>query len=134
MILHYLINIAQPPVLPNLQLHLIPEDTKDNELFYWEGNNKYDIWFFKDIAAIGTSANTASCGELLRGFFEYYAYKFQWGQSVISIRTEGGILSKQDKGWITAKTRPGGTADSGETWKVKDRYVTPRLPRFEVCE
>jgi DNA polymerase sigma len=123
MILHYLINIVQPPVLPNLQLQQIPEGTDDGQIHHTDGENIYNIWFSKDTKSIHPSLNKSSLGELLRGFFDYYSYKFAWGQSVISIRTEGGILSKQDKGWIGAKSRPANTADGTEKWEVKDRYV-----------
>jgi terminal uridylyltransferase len=126
MILHYLINIVQPPVLPNLQLQPIPENTNDDEIHHAEGGYIYNIWFSKDTESMPHSRNKSSLGELLRGFFDYYLYKFGWGQSVISIRTEGGLLSKQDKGWIAAKSRPANTADGSETWEVKDRYVTMR--------
>jgi DNA polymerase sigma len=123
MILHYLINIVQPPVLPNLQLQRIPEGTDDGQIHHTEGENIYNIWFSKDTKSIRPSLNKSSLGELLRGFFDYYSYKFGWGQSVISIRTEGGLMSKQDKGWIAAKSRPVDTADGTEKWEVKDRYV-----------
>jgi len=121
MILHYLINIVQPPVLPNLQLYPIPEGTADSEIRHKEDGNEYNIWFAKDIKSIGPSRNTSSLGELLRGFFDYYSYKFAWGQSVISIRTQGGLLTKQDKDWVMAKSRQVNTLKGSETWEVKDR-------------
>lgn len=132
MILHYLINIVQPPVLPNLQLQRIPENTSDDEIYHKQGENIYNIWFSKDTESIQPSLNTSTLGELLRGFFDYYSYKFGWGQSVISIRTEGGLLSKQDKGWTAAKSRAANTVDGNETWEVKDRYLFALEDPFET--
>jgi DNA polymerase sigma len=58
--------------------------------------------------------NHDSVGVLLRGFFEYFAQNgqmstvnnrgFDWGREVLSLRTIGGILTKQEKGWVGAKT------------------------------
>jgi terminal uridylyltransferase len=123
MILHYLINIVEPPVLPNLQLYPIPENTPDNEIYYRDGNQLFSMWYFKEVETIPPSKNTSSVGELLRGFFEYYAYKFVWGLAVVSIRTKGGLLTKDEKGWVAATTRPGITSapEGSGTWEVKDR-------------
>lgn len=129
MILHYLINVVQPPVLynlQNLQLFPVPRDAPQVELIHEapgaEGSQKYEVWFYKAIDQLAPTANKDSLGELLRGWLEYYSFKFQWGQSVVSIRTAGGILTKQEKGWVAAVVRPGGNQE-GETWEVKDRYV-----------
>ncbi|KAK2614416.1 hypothetical protein N8I77_001247 [Diaporthe amygdali] len=123
MVLHYLINVAHPFVCPNLQVmappvdpHLSPDQVENNILC--KGLN---VWFWKDADQIKASAeqgnltqNRDSIGHLLRGFFEYYAQGnmlssghmrgFDWGRDVISLRTRGGILSKQTKGWTGAKT------------------------------
>lgn len=124
MILHYLINIVSPPVLPNLQLEPVPEGTDESRVSYSEDGTNYNIWFSRQTgASLLATVNTDSLGELLRGFFDYYAYKFVWGQAVISIRTEGGLLSKQEKGWTAAISRPTVTADGSDSWEVKDRYV-----------
>lgn len=40
---------------------------------------------------------------MLRGFFEYYAYEFNWNKDVISIRTKGGILTKFEKSRFTSR-------------------------------
>jgi terminal uridylyltransferase len=60
------------------------------------------------------NGNPESVGHLLRGFFEYYAHSgplvtgngkgFDWGREVLSLRTQGGILTKHNKGWTGAKT------------------------------
>lgn len=124
MIFHYLINIVQPPVLPNLQLYPIPPSTPTDEITSEEG---YNIWFYKDVAELERQAtegtlttNTMDLASLLLGFFEFYANRFGWTNDVISIRTKGGSISKKDKGWITATVRVG----KMET-EYKDRYVLP---------
>ncbi|KAI7788358.1 hypothetical protein LA080_010691 [Diaporthe eres] len=123
MVLHYLINVAQPSVCPNLQAmappvdpHLRPEQVENTTIC----QGRY-VWFWKhedEIKAAakqgGLTQNRDSIGHLLRGFFEYYAQGnmmstghmrgFDWGRDVISLRTPGGILSKQTKGWTGAKT------------------------------
>lgn len=123
MVLHYLINVAQPSVCPNLQAmappmdpHLRPEQVENMTVC----QGRY-VWFWKNEDEIqaaakrgGLTQNRDSIGHLLRGFFEYYAQGnmmstghmrgFDWGRDVISLRTPGGILSKQTKGWTGAKT------------------------------
>lgn len=123
MVLHYLINVARPYVCPNLQLlappvppNLTPEQLEDT--VQCKGR---DVRFWGDEVQIQDAAqqgalnqNKDSIGLLLRGFFEYYAQNnmmtaghmrgFDWGRDVISIRTQGGTLSKGQKGWTGAKT------------------------------
>ncbi|KAK0619830.1 cid13-like poly(A) RNA polymerase [Immersiella caudata] len=123
MMLHYLVNIAQPFVCPNLQLLAQPPDPnltpeQIEETVSCKGRN---VLFWRDEATIQRLArentlnqNQDSLGHLLRGFFEYYAQSnqmstvqsrgFDWGRDVLSLRTPGGLLSKQDKGWTGAKT------------------------------
>ena len=123
MILHYLINIVQPPVLPNLQLYPTPPGTSRDEITSEEGHN---IWFYKDTSELERQStegilttNTMDLANLLLGFFEFYAYRFGWSTDVISIRTKGGCISKKDKGWVTAAVRMG----KMET-EYKDRYYS----------
>ncbi|KAK0718256.1 hypothetical protein B0T26DRAFT_646393 [Lasiosphaeria miniovina] len=123
MMLHYLVNVAQPFVCPNLQLlarppppHLSPAEIE--ETVTCKGRN---VMFWRDEAEIQLLAsqntltqNKDSTGHLLRGFFEYYAQSnfmttfpcrgFDWGRDVLSLRTRGGILTKKEKGWTGAKT------------------------------
>lgn len=123
MVLHYLINVVKPFVCPNLQQlapplppDLTPEQLEDAA--FCKGKN---VHFWRDdqeiqrLAAMGMiNQNRDSIGHLLRGFFEYYAQNgslstlpgrgFDWGRDVISLRMQGGILSKQEKGWTGAKT------------------------------
>jgi terminal uridylyltransferase len=82
--------------------------------------------------------NRQSVGELLRGFFQYYASlssynnygprppQFYWTNEVLSLRTPGGIRSKQDKGWVSAKTTI--TAEK----KVTNRYLFAIEDPFEL--
>jgi terminal uridylyltransferase len=123
MVLHYLVNVAQPFVCPNLQLvghnppaYLPPEEIEARTICRGR-----DVRFWRNEAEIKSlserkmlSHNHDSIGVLLRGFFEYFAQNgqmstvnnrgFDWGREVLSLRTQGGILSKQDKGWTGAKT------------------------------
>ncbi|KAK4193893.1 Poly(A) RNA polymerase protein cid1 [Podospora australis] len=123
MMLHYLVNVVQPFVCPNLQElapppnpNLTPQQVEETVCL--KGRN---IQFWRDEAAIQALArdnalnqNRDSIGHLLRGFFEYYAQSnqmsllpgrgFDWGRDVLSLRTHGGLLSKQEKGWTGAKT------------------------------
>lgn len=111
MILHYLMNIVEPPVIPNLQLYPVPPDTPKDEITTEEGHN---VWYYKDIEEIerrvaeGTmTTNTMDLATLLLGFFEFYAFRFGWAKDIISIRTKGGLISKVDKGWVAATVRVG---------------------------
>jgi terminal uridylyltransferase len=123
MVLHYLINIAEPFVCPNLQElapgndpNLTPQQIEETVLC--KGR---DIRFWRDEREIFRLAsqnvltqNKDSTGCLLRGFFEYFAHNtqmstsgrrgFDWGRDVLSLRTHGGLLNKQAKGWTGAKT------------------------------
>ena len=71
---------------------------------------EYDTYFFANTQYLLSSytwphqmlqslGNTLSIGELLAGFFNYWAYEFDFKQHVASIR-EGGLLAKEDKGWV----------------------------------
>lgn len=120
MVLHYLINVAHPFVCPNLQVMAPPVDPQLRADSTTVCQGRY-VWFWKNEDEIkaaaeqgGLTQNGESIGHLLRGFFEYYAQGnmmssghmrgFDWGRDVISLRTPGGILSKQTKGWTGAKT------------------------------
>ncbi|KEY66601.1 hypothetical protein S7711_01895 [Stachybotrys chartarum IBT 7711] len=123
MVLHYLVNVAQPFVCPNLQ-HLgqssqsAVSQSQAEDIGYCKG---YNVQFWRNEAEIVHLArnnllnhNKESLGHLLRGFFEYYAHSglmsngcgrgFDWGRDVLSLRTPGGRLSKQEKGWTGART------------------------------
>jgi terminal uridylyltransferase len=147
MVLHYLVNIAQPPVCPNLQ-HSIPKPTDLGQLenFFKDPIvSGYIVRFWRNEQEIMQAAqsgqltnNRQSVGELLRGFFQYYASlssynnygprppQFYWTNEVLSLRTPGGIRSKQDKGWVSAKTTI--TAEK----KVTNRYLFAIEDPFEL--
>ncbi|ETS83159.1 hypothetical protein PFICI_05035 [Pestalotiopsis fici W106-1] len=122
MVIHYLVNVIQPFVCPNLQI-LAPEDPqlppgelegittcKGRNVRFWRNENEIQRLSQEGVL----NANRDSIGYLMRGFFEYYAQNnmmstiqkrgFDWGRDVISLRTPGGLLSKQEKNWVQAKT------------------------------
>ncbi|KAL5120636.1 hypothetical protein ACEQ8H_001384 [Pleosporales sp. CAS-2024a] len=147
MVLHYLVNIAQPPVCPNLQHSIpMPKDISQFEGFFKTTTVAgYTVRFWRNEREIMQAAqagqltqNRQSVGELLRGFFHYYASipqynvygprapQFYWTNEVLSLRTPGGILKKLDKGWVSAKTTV--TAEK----KVTNRYLFAIEDPFEV--
>ncbi|KAF7542779.1 hypothetical protein G7Z17_g11289 [Cylindrodendrum hubeiense] len=123
MVLHYLVNVAQPFVCPNLQ-QLAPQRPPNLSPAEMEGTimcRGHNVEFWRkeeEILQLARSNqlnhNTETIGHLLRGFFEYFAHPgmmssssakgFDWGRDVLSLRTLGGLLSKQEKGWTGAKT------------------------------
>ncbi|RGP80102.1 hypothetical protein FLONG3_1636 [Fusarium longipes] len=123
MVLHYLVNVADPFVSPNLQLFTPPlppglspvefeslTSCRGHNVQFWR--NEEDI--LRLARANQLTRNSDTIGHLLRGFFEYYAHSsmlsnstgrgFDWGRDVLSLRTPGGLQTKQDKGWTGAKT------------------------------
>jgi terminal uridylyltransferase len=131
MVLHYLMNVVQPPVIPNLQVLAHTEDSWNHHqapLYH----DKYDIRFWDDDAKIrefrnAQPRNRESTGHLLRGFFWYYsAYEgFNWKNDVISIRTKGGIVRKTNKGWTEARW-------SDQAKNVRQRYLLAIEDPFEI--
>jgi terminal uridylyltransferase len=129
MVLHYLINVANPPVLPNLQLPWRPHDNctaqgvDSAQIEGWE----VDFWRremeIKEAAKRGVlTRNTQTLGTLLAGFFQYYSSQggypsFHWMGQVLSLRTKGGLLSKEEKGWVKAVT------EQGAGKQVQHRYL-----------
>lgn len=123
MVLHYLVNVAQPFVCPNLQqlAPRPPPDLSPAEVDSTVRCRGYNVQFWRnenEIVHLATSNqlnhNSESIGHLLRGFFEYFAQGgmlsngqgkgFDWGRDVLSLRSQGGLLAKQEKGWTGAKT------------------------------
>ncbi|KAK5140835.1 hypothetical protein LTR04_002832 [Oleoguttula sp. CCFEE 6159] len=122
MILHFLANVARPPVIPNLQLawqpptgHSQPQALTDE--ITCDG---YDVRFWRDEAELRRMAmegrgsqNHEPLGALLRDFYHYFAqqgngvagFGFNWTQDVLSLRTQGGLVSKRVKGWTGAKSQ-----------------------------
>ncbi len=133
MVLHYLINIAQPPVIPNLQ-HLAKDEDAWNNKTNIELFEGFDVRFIKDEAMLQARAeqgqmtkNRESLGSLLRGFFRYYTdgRGFHWVNEVISIRTQGGLLTKKAKDWTEAKR-------AGKDNSIRLRYLFAIEDPFET--
>lgn len=128
MIIHFLTNIVKPPVLTNLQTRSIPKDTEPKDVFNDDGEGPYRIWYAKDVQSLPELSNKMHIGQLLREFFEYYTFNFSWERDVVSIRTPGGLLTKEGKCWTSARVRPGRENDS----QVKDRYLLAVEDPFEI--
>jgi terminal uridylyltransferase len=142
MVLHYLINVAQPPVLPNLQhswrpnASCTPQGVNRTEVDGWT----VDFWRNEDeiLAAIANGqmvSNRESLGSLLAGFFQYYSSlggnggkgrPFHWTREVLSLRTQGGILTKDQKGWVKAAT------EESEGKRIQHRYLFAIEDPFEL--
>lgn len=147
MVLHYLINVANPPVLLNLQT--TQKAVEDCSLHNDEIIDGYTVRFWRseneiiDFARSGRLAHNDrdNVGSLLRGFFHYYAHQgyysphggFCWPKDIISIRTNGGIIPKNEKGWTEAKTitiEP--TNADGDAREIKQRYLLAIEDPFEI--
>lgn len=134
MVLHYLMNVVHPPVIPNLQ-HLAHNEDAWNpgaavDLF----QGKFDIRFLTDKTKIDAyrktmAQNRDSTGNLIRGFFWYYSARdgFNWKNDIVSIRTQGGILKKFAKGWTEAKW-----SEHASKNKVRQRYLMAIEDPFET--
>ena len=146
MVLHYLVNVANPPVVPNLQISpLMLQDEMSAKEVSLEG---YNIKFFRNEEKILELAhqgqltfNEESLGSLLRGFFRYFAQQgygspsggFAWSQDTLSLRTMGGIISKQAKGWTGAKTETIDLSGPGsQTKEIRQRYLFAIEDPFET--
>jgi terminal uridylyltransferase len=150
MVLHFLINVAQPSVLPNLQLLWEANSNPSAETVYQSDTevDGYDVRFWRDEEAIQKAAargdltkNQQSVGSLLRGFFDYYArqgpgvtgYGFSWSMDALSIRSRGGLISKKAKGWTGAKTTVTEPTHPGQQKKeVRHRYLFAIEDPFEI--
>ena len=139
MVLHYLVNIAQPPVLSNLQLPWRPNPATCTP--HGANRTEVDGWtvdFWRNEAEIvqavqsgQMSPNCESLGSLLVGFFYYYSSaggypQFHWMKDVLSLRINGGLQSKEEKGWTKAVT------EEGEGKKVQHRYLFCIEDPFEL--
>jgi terminal uridylyltransferase len=110
LVLHFLINITTPPVLPNLQA--------ESPLPGLVATNRHGVSFFDDeqkliqwAAAGMLTQNFEPLGSLLRSFFMYYGRTgqymqggFDWQASVVAIRMKGGLTTKFAKAWSKART------------------------------
>ncbi|KAI7087916.1 PAP/OAS1 substrate-binding domain-containing protein [Hortaea werneckii] len=138
MVLHYLMNVARPPVIPNLQMpwrphkQCTPHGATGKDVDGWIVNfwrNEEEI--IQAVQNGQMSPNRESLGSLLAGFFHYYSSvgqgpKFHWTQQVLSLRSSGGILTKQEKGWVKAVT------EESEGKRVQHRYLFCIEDPFEL--
>ena len=146
MVLHYLVNVANPPVVPNLQLSpLMLQDEMSAKEVSLEGHN---IQFFRNEEKILDLAsrrqltfNQEPLGSLLQGFFHYFAQQgygspfggFNWTQDTLSLRTIGGLIPKQAKGWTGAKTETVDLSGPGpQTKEIRQRYLFAIEDPFEI--
>ena len=143
MVLHYLANVTNPAVVPNLQVSALKlqDEMSANEVSL-EG---YNIHFFRNEEKILEFArrgqitnNREPLGSLLQGFFHYFAHQspsggFAWTQDTLSLRTVGGIIPKQVKGWTGAKTDTVGLSGPGsQTKEIRQRYLFAIEDPFEI--
>ncbi|GAB7339535.1 hypothetical protein MBLNU457_6147t1 [Dothideomycetes sp. NU457] len=133
MVLHYLVNVARPPVLPNLQLHAQRAGAEGITIDEWVVNYWNDEAAMTEAAKTGRLTNNREpLGTLLKGFYQYYAstangFGFIWMKDVLSLRTPGGIRSKEEKGWTGAKT------ETTDTKEVRHRYLFAIEDPFELA-
>lgn len=124
MVLHYLMNVEYPPVIPNLQA--VAHDDTRHPIRIFED---FDITFLDDPEAAKRALaniprNTKPLGALLKGFYQYYSIPtgFNWMHDVISVRSHGGILKKASKGWTQAS----------QSNNVRLRYLLAIEDPFEI--
>ncbi len=142
MVLHYLVNIARPPICLNLQnVEMALRDTSIENTQIVDG---YGVRFWRNEEAIQRCAmqgqvtpdRESSVGCLLKGFFQYFATPtggFSWAMEVLSLRTPGGILTKAQKGWIAAKTEVLDPVVEGQKGQeVRQRYLFAIEDPFET--
>ncbi|KAL8814200.1 MAG: hypothetical protein Q9223_006560 [Gallowayella weberi] len=142
MVLHYLVNVTKPPICLNLQTtEMAQRDTSVENTMILDG---YNVRFWRDEKEIQqwarnsriTADHYSSVGSLLRGFFHYFAVVaggFSWGTDVLSLRTPGGIVSKQQKDWVAAKTvvlDP--VVDGQKGQEIRQRYLFAIEDPFET--
>ena len=144
MVLHYVVNIANPPLAPNLQISWKAPPNEPSEDISCNG---CDVRFWRSEKDIRLAAqrgmltqNRYSLGSLLRGFFHYFAHEgrdvphggFSWGRSVLSLRSYGGLLTKQAKNWTGARTETIEPTVPGQYAKeIRHRYLLAIEDPFE---
>ena len=144
MVLHYIVNVALPPLAPNLQCHPFAQGSQPVEV------DGYDTRFWRDEQVIREAAyqrvllihrNEESLGSLLRGFFLYYAQQgshipnggFNWSHDALSLRTEGGLLTKREKDWTgVKKTIIKATIAGQDDREICHRYLFAIEDPFEI--
>ncbi|MCJ1331705.1 hypothetical protein MMC10_008397 [Thelotrema lepadinum] len=132
MALHFLMNVVQPPVLPNLQQEF--ENFKRD-------NSGYEKTLLEVMENERAVYNNESIGSLLRGFFAYFNNpkakirkdRFTWGLRAISIRTPGGIVTKQSKGWTSSEIEIApGYFPWEEPFEIRHRHLLSIEDPFET--
>ncbi|KAI4187523.1 MAG: hypothetical protein L6R41_002769 [Letrouitia leprolyta] len=142
MVLHYLVNVARPPICLNLQtVDIAARDVSVENTYIVDG---YPVRFWRNESEIQqwaqngliTKDRHSTIGSLLRGFFQYFAVQsggFCWGMDVLSLRSSGGILSKTEKGWVAAKTEVLDPLVEGQRGQeVRQRYLFAIEDPFEI--
>ncbi|OLL26113.1 Poly(A) RNA polymerase protein cid1 [Neolecta irregularis DAH-3] len=126
LILFYLLNCTQPPLLPNLQLIPPPDGvTIPQSALSCNGHN---VWFYRDWPSLHfISKNSQSLAELLAGFFRFFGHTFNFRDQCIAIRLHSGVISKADKGWTHAVHHQGLYDNT-----IKDRYILAIEDPFEI--
>ncbi|KAI9805228.1 MAG: hypothetical protein M1826_004779 [Phylliscum demangeonii] len=139
MILHFLIHVAEPAVLPNLQQESLPCPVDDGS-FGPDVDETVDgqhvrIWFgdqqIEELARQGAlTRNRQSVGELLLDFFRYFSWQnlpnlrggFRWTEDVLSIHRSPGTVPKFSKGWTAATSTFVEDGPHG-SYEVRNRYI-----------
>lgn len=147
MVLHYLANIVEPAIIPNLQQcgRAFRDQSPENSLII----DGYNVRFWRSETEIRdrarrrlmTKNHEDNIGIIICGFFHYFAHQngyspaggFSWSTEVLSLRTRGGILRKKDKGWTGAKsvvTEP--IVPGQEPKEIRHRYLLAIEDPFET--
>ncbi|KAL9025655.1 MAG: hypothetical protein Q9196_005555 [Gyalolechia fulgens] len=142
MVLHYLVNVARPPVCLNLQT--VDMAARDGSVENTHIIDGYAVRFWRNEAEIQhwarngniTADSHSTIGSLLRGFFQYFTVQhggFSWAMDVLSLRSPGGILPKSVKGWTAAKTEVLDPSVEGQrAQEVRQRYLFAIEDPFET--
>ena len=146
MVLHYLANVVDPPVIPNLQTcrKAFQDKSPENDLIvdghgvrFWRSENE-----IRDLARRKMLSRNVedTVGIILCGFFHYFAHQnqyapaggFSWSQDVLSLRTPGGLLRKRTKGWTSARSVTVEQNPSQGVREIRHRYLLAIEDPFEI--
>eukprot|EP00768_Dysnectes_brevis_P005368 gnl/Dysnectes_brevis/384_a426_2994.p1 GENE.gnl/Dysnectes_brevis/384_a426_2994~~gnl/Dysnectes_brevis/384_a426_2994.p1 ORF type:complete len:549 (-),score=222.11 gnl/Dysnectes_brevis/384_a426_2994:633-2063(-) len=134
LIIFYLQQLQQP-VLPSLQPGLHPAPVMGFDTgFLTAGQGWNRAKRVAGRAGRSLTQNKDSMAKLLFGFFRFYAYEFDFGTSVISIRL-GRALSREEKGWpFTARVSLEAVGDADSSlFDPLARYLLCIEDPFEHC-